>query len=62
MLRKILRVEVLMPEEMEERLTKDDVVVVVRVRIACAFQGPLLQGGNPCEQELSGQEKPAALH
>src|SRR5207249_1364834 len=42
MLGEILRVKVLMPDEMEERLTKNNVVVVVRIWIAWAFQRPLL--------------------
>jgi hypothetical protein len=54
-------VEILMPGEMNERLTKDNVVVVVRVRIARAFQGPLLNGGYQCQQEISGEQKPATL-
>jgi hypothetical protein len=46
---------------MNERLTKDDVVVVVRVRVARPYQQPLLHGGGPREQQISGQENPAAL-
>jgi hypothetical protein len=61
MFSEIERVEILMRDEMNERLAINDVVVVVRVRIARTLQPPLLKSGGPREQEISGQEKPAAL-